>query len=682
MNCEQDLICPECCNIQLLGLDFNEESNNIDNFIDLYSYCIYNHKGANKVNLQKNNFDFIFSNANKSYNNIIYNTELKCESCKRKLVEYHCFECKRNLCKNCIEYHKNHKYYYNYDYLTEDEIEKINNKFDKSKINMKFNLILLEHQILKFEEELNNLKKLYNKYKEINDKLTDFSTYIFNKYNDLLKSKRPINYPIYFNLKNILSFSPMKLNLPENDISIKSFTDILTKKITSGLFFIISNSPLTSNLEKYYKSNKPKINWDIQDITYFTKKEVEYDFIIPLNENKFCGINDPFIIHENQENNLKEEGMVIYNIKNQSIETKIDIVPDSIYYSEKYNLIVLKTEYLLQIYNLRDFTLLQEFEVDENRKRIARRRNGSVLWSGGINGVSVYHEFIHVEFISENIIGFIYEGDLSYLGEEVENLFDMDNNLRIINVENRDYEDYNYEPYSYFIIYQRENKESLYAPKKVSILVKMDIDTNEIPFKVGEYTDNIEEKSYCHFTLDSVTKLSDEGFIIAFKSRIQIPRDQDFFYITDKFYKNGIYYYFLNWKIQKSINYKIGKTKENSYLFKNDIDDKFYFIYNKSKSFAVDLKNFFGKFDFKLITVNVGSKLDIRKLYIEKNNIFGWNKNSIYIGKIISGELEIINNFSFPSNEYVDLISLKNKCIYYSNGNNTLNEDSIIIEDD
>jgi len=44
MNFEQDLICPECCNPQLLGINFNEESIDINNFIELYSFCILNHK--------------------------------------------------------------------------------------------------------------------------------------------------------------------------------------------------------------------------------------------------------------------------------------------------------------------------------------------------------------------------------------------------------------------------------------------------------------------------------------------------------------------------------------------------------------------------------------------------------------------------------------------------------------
>ena len=101
MNFEQDLICPECCNPQLLGLNFNEESIDINNFIELYSYCILNHK-RDIVSLQKNNFNYIFSNKKK--NSIIYDKELKCECCNKKPFEYHCFECKRNICQKCFEY--------------------------------------------------------------------------------------------------------------------------------------------------------------------------------------------------------------------------------------------------------------------------------------------------------------------------------------------------------------------------------------------------------------------------------------------------------------------------------------------------------------------------------------------------------------------------------------------------
>ena len=94
------------------------------------------------------------------------------------------------------------------------------------------------------------------------------------------------------------------------------------------------------------------------------------------------------------------------------------------------------------------------------------------------------------------------------------------------------------------------------------------------------------------------------------------------------------------------------------------------------------MKKYFEKYDLNLITINVNSKLNITNLYIEKQNVFGWNRNSMYIGKIISGELEIIYNYNFPIKEYINFISLKHKYIYYQEEENNIgHDDSDLIED-
>ena len=683
MNFEQDIICPECCNIQLLGLDFNEDSDDINNFIDLYSYCIYNHKRNNKTQVQKNNLNDIFSNNKKSINNIIYNKDIICESCNKKLSEYHCLDCKRNICKNCFDFHKSHKYYCNYDYISERELKIIEDNLVKTNNKVNLNFSLIQYKILVYEQQLNNLKKIYEKYKEINEKLTNFSLYILNKYRDLSQSQKPINYPIYFNLKNTLLFQPMQLVFPYDDISINSFTNILTKKFKSGLYFTISNSLLSTDLDEYNKTNKLKTYFDINNINDFTMKKIDYDIIKPIGEDKLSGITlESSDIDENQENqeNKKIEGIEIYNIKNQTVDTRINSTPDDIFYNEKYNIILLKHEYVLEIYNFRDFTLIQEILIDDNRKR--RNIHGSSLWNRRMDRFSFHHEFTYAEFISENTIGFVYEGALSYLGQEIEDIFYMDES-KVINVEsdNNEQDEYSSEDFSFFIVYQRENKNANFLPKSVSILVKMAIFINEIPYKSGE-DDNLENTTYCKFEVDSITKITDEGYIIAFKSRIKANRNQRYFYITDKFYKNETIYYYLDWKNHRTLKNKIGATKEKSHLFKNDIDNKYYFIYNISNAFAISLKKYFEKYDLNLITINVNSKLNITNLYIEKQNVFGWNRNSMYIGKIISGELEIIYNYNFPIKEYINFISLKHKYIYYQEEENNIgHDDSDLIED-
>jgi len=676
MNFDKNIICPDCFNIPLMGLNFNEEADNLKDFIEIYSYCIYNHKNNNKASLKQNYLDNIIYNS-KSTNNIILTKEIYCEYCKKKPFEYHCLECKRNICNNCFVYHKNHRYYHNYDYITEEDLEQINNNIKKSNDNINYNIDLINKRIVKYESELFKLKNLFLQYKEINNQLNIFSKYILDKYTDLLKYQKPIYYPIYFNLKNILKFDSMKLTLPEKDISIDSFTDILLEKFYSGFYYIITNSNFSTNLIDYNKENKSKINFEINNINDFVKKDIEYEKIIPLNENKFIGMYnkqtllDQFetnLDEDNRENN-KEKGIEIYNINNQIVETKIKSNPNDIFYNQKYDIIIFKYDDSLDIFNFRDLTLLQTISIGPKRKK--RKLESSSLWRKENNLIiDTNCEFIHVEIITKNTLGIIYEGDLSKLGEDVEKLCDK-SDIDAINIGEDNNDDEENESYSYLIVYQRENDKSHYIPKKVSLLVKMDIWIKEVPYTSGELDiENESIDSYCTFELDSITKISEDEYIIAFKSKIEAKKSQGYFIITDKFYENETLYYHLNWKEHLYIKDVIGETKEETYLFKNNIDDKYYFIFNDSKNFTSELKNYFDEKNLSLISINVGSKLDIRNLYIENNNLIGWNINSIYIGRIVIGELEIIYNFDFPENEYVKLISLENKCIYYNNKKN------------
>ena len=689
MNLDQNIICPDCFNIPLLGLNFNEKDDNLKNLIEIYSYCIYHHKNYNKANLNKNYLNNIISNSKRT-NNIIITKEINCEYCNKKPFEYHCLECKRNICKNCFAYHKNHRHYYNYDYISEQELEQINNKIISSNDNINYNIDLIEKQILKYELELLKLKNLFLKYKEINEQLNSFSKYILDKYSDLLKYQKPIYYPIYFNVKNILKFDSMKLTLPEEDLSIKSFTDIISEKICSGLYYILSNSNYSTNLSDYNKANKLKINFDINIINDFIKKNIEYERIIPLNENKFVGIYDKhFLLDEVEENEVNtknkktDKGIEIYNIKNQIVETRIKSKPNDIFYNQENNIIIFKYDYSIDVYNFRDFTLLQTISIGPKRKK--RKIEGSSLWKKESTIINTHCELIHVEFITKNTLGVIFEGDLSNLGEDVEKLIDEDD-IDVINIGQDNNNDEDNDSYSYFIVYQRENDNSHYIPKKVSLLIKMDIWIKEVPYTSGEFdieNDNID--SYCTFKLDSITKISEEEYIIAFKSRIEAKKSQGYFIITDKFYENEIIYYYLNWKDHLCITDVIGNTREDTYLFKNNIDDKYYFIYKNSDDFASEIKNYFSERNLSLITIDVGNKLDVRNLYIEKYNIIGWNSKSLYMGRIVNGELEIIHNFDFPENDHVKLISLENKCIYYNNQDNNWSEEdnnNLIEEDD
>ena len=370
MNLEPKIFCPECFNIPLLGIKFNEEAENLKRYIDLYSLCIYNHGKTKETKLHENNLDDIFSNKNTTKIKKSNSKELKCENCNKKSFEYHCINCKRNICKDCFEYHKDHKYYYNYDYISSDELKQINEKLNESKNNIDSNYSLIEKIISKYETQLNKLKNLYDEYKKLNDNLSSIASFILKKYTDLLNSQKPIYYPYYFNLKNILSFERTQLNFKEEeeDLSIEDFINVLSEKIFSGLYFTITDSTLSKNLNDYDKIDKFKNECDITNIDNFKKINIEYDRIIPLSNNKFVGIKSQ---NSNSTNNSKEE-LEIYNMNNQTIETKMKSNPKDIFFNEKDNLIIFLYEDSIDIYNYSNFTLKQQIEIieeDEVSKR-------------------------------------------------------------------------------------------------------------------------------------------------------------------------------------------------------------------------------------------------------------------------------------------------------------------------
>lgn len=676
MNLEPKIVCPECFNIPLLGINFDSEAENLNDYIDLYSLCIFNHNKNKESKLHKNNLKDIFSNNNSIKINKSSSKELFCECCNKKPIEYYCLNCKRNICKNCFEYHKNHKYYYNYDYISEDELKQINEELNKSKNNLDSNYSLIEKIISKYETQLSQLKNLYTEYKKINDNLSSIASYILKKYTDLKISQKPIYYPIYFNLKNILSFDSIQLKFKEEEeeLSIDDFISALSEKIFSGLYFAITDSNLSINLNDYDKINKFENKSDITNIDSFNKVNIEYDEIIPLSDDKFAGIyyqSSSFI------NSIKTkkpiERLEIYNMNNQMIETKIKSNAEKIFFNEKYNLMIFLCKDSIDIYNYTNFTLKQQIKIIDERKK--RKRENSSLWKKSDKEEDSYYILTHVEFISKSTIGIIYEGDLNYLGEKVDELFEITDSTEIINIDEDsdiDKDSYNY---SYIIIYQRENEDSNYIPKNVSLLVKMNIEIKDVPFFASGDLENEYEDDYCTFTFENITQISNNEFIFAFKSKIEAERNQEYIYITDEFYKNEMIYYYLNWEKDSAIKKILGRTKENSYLFKNKNDEQFYFIYNSSNKFALSLKNFFKEKELKLTTINVNKKLNIRNLYIEKTNIIGWDEYSIYVGKIISGELEIISSIDYPQYEYIKYISFKNKYIYSKNLNDNNLED-------
>ena len=105
MNMEPKFKCTEFSNIPLLGLSFNKEAENLNDYIEIYSYDIFNHKKVNKITLNLNNLDNIFSiDKNNDINNC---NNLNCENCKKNPIEYLCYDCKKIYVKIVLNITKN-----------------------------------------------------------------------------------------------------------------------------------------------------------------------------------------------------------------------------------------------------------------------------------------------------------------------------------------------------------------------------------------------------------------------------------------------------------------------------------------------------------------------------------------------------------------------------------------------
>ena len=655
--------CSECSNIKMLGINFEYQNKNLEKLTQIYSLCPFK-QSKNKNLIQKISLDDLFSKMNE--NNIYCESNIKCEFCNKLPFQYHCIECRRNICINCFGYHKTHKYYYDKDYISEKELENIKNNLNKSKSVAKMNSDNIEKYIKNFETQLNELKNLYEKFKDINNKLFIFSEYILDQYIKLVKAGKSISFPLYFNIKNVLLFNPHKLNLPENDISIKSFTEILNAKLCSGYYYILSNSYLSDNLYNYNKLGDNLINFNIMDINKFNKKELLYDKIKYFSDNKIFGIT--YNLSDNSSIEEKEEkiGTEIYNIKNNNVEALIIESPENIFYSKEYKLLILVSDLILKIMNPINFHIITTISANHKLKKETKKKRYTMWGRSDSDSIDedTICKFLHIEFLNKNYVGVIFDGNIKYLGEKYGDFYDTEY-LKIINEESKCYSKNRYGDYIHFILY--ENKNGEFVPQRVIPLVKKNITEADISYITGKHCEELYEyKTYCIFYLDSVNKISEEELIIAFKSRIKIERDQYYHFIDERNYKNETNYYLLNFKKDETIKKKIGSTKEKSFLFKSEDENNFYFFYDKTELCAKNLEKVFINKNLKLTTVQVNDKLDVRNIVIKKNIVIGWNKNCVYLGIIYNNILEIIQEYEMDKGKYIKYISLVNNYIFYN----------------
>ena len=562
-NLAPNILCSECSSIPLLGFNFSTESKNISEVCELYSYCIFNHDNNKNKKVDKINFENIFKKNSKKTKK--KNIDLSCEFCKEKDIEYHCIECKRNICKECFENHKSHKYYYNKEYISDKELKDIKKNFEESQNNVKENLDLINKKIEEYETQLEELKDLYEKYKDINDKLITFSNYFLNLYNELVQSKEDIPFPLYFNLKNILLFNPLSINPPSQDISIKSFINIINAKMLSGSYFAIINSTFSENLNDYNNLLQNQINYDLINLNSFNKKEVEYEKMLPFSENKIVGIKN---IKEKEKKEIE-----IYNIKNHNTETKLNFIPpEKVFYKEQYNMLILLSKKYLYILNPKDFSIKQELSANHVIKKEKKENKysygyNSSLWSNERDEESEYEcpgEFTYVEILSKDSFAVVFDGDIRRLGEEYLNLCNKNEDLKIINIEYSLYCTKYYKYYCHLIIYEKEKEN--FVPKKISVLLRNRIDTCEVHYITGKHCEIEEEYPYCEFIFQSMIKIKEDEYIMVFNCKIVEQRDQYYFYITDETYKDEYIFYGINIKEDEAINNQIYATKNKSFL--------------------------------------------------------------------------------------------------------------------
>ena len=664
----QDIACENCSNIPLLGINFNYENKNLSEVCELYSYCIYNDE---KKDTQKIKFNDIFRKNIKKIN--IPNNKIKCEFCKNKYIQYHCIQCERNICENCFSNHKEHRYYYNKDYISEDELEKIKNNLDESQKNLIKNMDLIYNKIKEFESQLEELKNLYLKYRDINDKLYKFCESILKQYIELSKSQEDIYYPIYFNIKNILLFNPRQLNLPENDISINAFKNILNEKLISGFYFLISNSNFSNNLSNYNKSDFNQINYDLLNLNEFNKKEIEYEKMIPFIQNKIIGIK-----------NIKEKDntyLDIYNIKYKNIETKLNLKPPKkIFYNQEYNILILLSSHTLYILNPKNFSIIQEFSATHEIKNKKSKNKTSSLWGERVAHDEKENEgdgkFIHVEIFSKNSFAIIFNGDIRRLGEEYGHFFSTDG-LKVINSDDKCYYNNKFKDYYHLIIYEKEK--DIFVPKKFIVLLRNQINTNEVDTVIGKYDEVYDEDlPYCAFIFDSMIKIKEDEYIFVFNCKIVADRDQDYFYIKDKDYKNENIFYRLNIKKDTKIKEKIFSISGKSCLFKNEKYDKMYLLYEESESevFNKNKEKIFKNAENKLFGIKINKDQNTSNLIIEKNSLIGWDRENMYFGKIFGDKLEIIDTIKMEKNFAIKFASIEEKNIFYHKEENPNKDES------
>ena len=231
-----------------------------------------------------------------------------------------------------------------------------------------------------------------------------------------------------------------------------------------------------------------------------------------------------------------------------------------------------------------------------------------------------------------------------------------------------------YPRYCYLIIYERRNE--IFKLKKIIYLLKNEINTDEVRYVTSKYVEVEDPEPYCTFNFKSMHKISENEFILSYKTKIVTCRDQDYFYITDNNYRDEVIYYKLNIENDDFMQVKIGSSNENSFLIENKKEKILYYLYKNKENCVKELKNILDETEINLIDIKIEDKMDIKNIFIQKNIFIGNNENKIYYGNIIDNKLEVTYIFNINKNKQIKYLSLQKKCIFYSKFNKNIDSDS------
>lgn len=542
-----NFLCKKCNKMPLLGLEYL--NNNLDEFnlIQIYQYCLNKHEKNEKKIIKCLNFDEVFS-----------------------IQE-------QNLKDNKNIYVNNKKY--NHSYSNKNSFEKfglpkiklneIKLNLEKSTKNLKNNLSLIEEKIEEVKKKLEQLIKIYNEYKEINEKLKIISQLIIDNYENNLISKN-IEYPNYFNLFNLLEFNFENLNI-NKDLSINEYIFELKEKIKSGYFYILKESKYSRDLDKYENDNINNSNK-----IYLSKFEIissELKSKIILDEERIIGFN-------------KKEGTVeIFNIKNKMIETKIQIIIESeeeedVFIKKHKNYLIFKSNKKIDVMSSVSLELLQTISI-KKAKKYDNEEN-----------------FSSANFLENGDLAVTFEGNINLLNEDISNKIDLNKNL-IINGE-----DYyttileKIKELTFLLIFKQYNHK--FIVDKILILIKHLIKPDEVSYVAGECC-NWEDDScdYCSFHIKSFHQISKNQILYSFESILELDRDQSNFYFTDTQYNNEFVYYLVDLsknESKKCFSYPyllIFKNIPFQNLKINLVEDNkiFYCPYTNDENYKFKIKN-------------------------------------------------------------------------------------------